>query len=89
MIPVLVFGAALFGAGALLAPALCARGRSLPVGLAAALALAFVMNAGLVLAAFSAWRAPVFDGLFLLALAGCAGAGWLARRRIGRGEACL
>ncbi len=80
LIPILLFGAALTGAGALLAPALGQKGRTLPVGLAAALALALVTVVSLALAALAAWRAPVVDALALLVLVGCAGAGWLARR---------
>ncbi len=72
LIPTLIFGAAVLGAGVLLAPGLppgTARQAAAPrIGLAAALTLAFVITGALFLAALFGWDSPALDFLWLTAL---------------------
>jgi hypothetical protein len=89
LIPTLIFGAVVLGAGVLLAPGLppglpqsAARQTAAPrIGLAAALILACVISGALFLAARFGWASLTFDVLGLVALVAAGLGGRLAFRQ--------
>ncbi len=88
LIPLFIFGAVALGAGVMLAPGLprsagqAARQRGAPrIGLAAALALAFVIAGALFLAALFGWDSLTVDYLWFAVLVALFLTGTLAARR--------
>ena len=84
LIPIFIFGAVALGAGAMLAPALpltattVRQNRAPRVGLAAALALAFVVDGALFLAALFGWDTLTIDYLWFALVVGIFLTGTLA-----------